>query len=165
MADIRDSCGIYGIVTRMLVTRIKSDMVAAMKAKDALRVQCLRMAMAAFTNELVAKGMKPTEVLDDAGVLAVLKRLAKQRKESAEQFEKGGRADMAANERAELVIIEGYLPPLMSREDIEKVARAKKAELGVSDATGVGKLTGAIMKELAGKADGNDVKEVVSRLF
>ncbi len=149
----------------MLVTQIKSDMVAAMKAKDALRVQCLRMAMAACTNELVAKGMKPTEVLDDASVLAVLKRLAKQRKEAAEQFEKGGRADMAANERAELTIIESYLPQMIGREEIEKVARAKKEELGVTDAAGIGKLTGAIMKELAGKADGNDVKAVVASLF
>ncbi len=149
----------------MLVAQIKSDMVAAMKAKDSLRVQCLRMAMAAFTNELVAKGMKPTEVLDDASVLAVLKRLGKQRKESAEQFEKGGRADMAANEKAELAIIESYLPLMIGREEIEKVARAKKEELGVTDVNGIGKLTGAIMKELAGKADGNDVKAVVASLF
>ncbi len=149
----------------MLVTQIKSDMVAAMKAKDSVRVQCLRMAMAAFTNELVAKGMKPTEVLDDAGVLSVLKRLAKQRKESAEQFEKGGRSDMAANERAELAIIESYLPTMLGREEIEKVARAKKEELGVTDASGIGKLTGVVMKELAGKADGNDVKAVVTSLF
>jgi uncharacterized protein len=149
----------------MLVTQIKSDMVSAMKARDSIRVQCLRMAMAAFTNELVAKGMKPTEVLDDASVLAVLKRLGKQRKEAAEQFEKGGRADMAANERAELAIIESYLPQLMSREDIEKVARAVKDKLGVTDASGAGKLTGAIMKELNGQADGADVKAVVARLF
>ncbi len=149
----------------MLVTQIKSDMVAAMKAKDSVRVQCLRMAMAAFTNELVAKGLKPTEVLDDAGVLAVLKRLAKQRKEAAEQFEKGGRADMAANERAELTIIESYLPQMIGRDEIEKVARAKKEELGVTDASGIGKLTGVVMKELAGKADGNEVKAVVANLF
>ncbi len=149
----------------MLVTQIKSDMVTAMKAKDQLRVQCLRMAMAAFTNELVAKGMKPTEVLDDTATLAVLKRLAKQRKEAAEQFEKGDRADMAANERAELAIIESYLPKMVGRDEIEKIARAKKEELGVTDAAGIGKLTGAVMKELAGSADGNDVKEVVASLF
>ncbi len=148
-----------------LITKIKSDMVTAMKAKDSLRVQCLRMAMAACTNELVARGMKPTEILDDAGVLAVLKRLAKQRKEAAEQFEKGGRADMASNEKAELAIIESYLPQMIGRDEIEKVARAKKEELGVTDVSGVGKLTGVVMKELAGKADGNDVKAVVTSLF
>ncbi len=149
----------------MLVTQIKSDMVTAMKAKDPLRVQCLRMAMAAFTNELVAKGMKPAEILDDVGALAVLKRLAKQRKEAAEQFEKGDRADMAANEREELAILESYLPQMVGRDEIEKVARAKKEALGVADASGIGKLTGAVMKELAGKADGNDVKAVVAALF
>lgn len=121
--------------------------------------------MSAFTNELVAKGMKPTEQLDDAGALTVLKRLAKQRKEAAEQFEKGGRTDMAENEKAELAIIESYLPQLMGRDEILKIARAKKEELGVTDAAGIGKLTGAIMKELAGKADGNDVKAVLTSLF
>ena len=68
----------------MLVPQIKADMIAAMKAKEELRVQTLRGCMAAFTNELVAKNMKPTDALDDAGALAVLKRLAKQRKDSIE---------------------------------------------------------------------------------
>lgn len=149
----------------MLVTQIKADMVSAMKAKDALRVQCLRMAMAAFTNELVAKGLKPTETLDDASVLQVLKRIAKQRKEAADQFTKGGRMDMASNENAELAIIESYLPQMMGREEIERVARAKKEELSITDTSGIGKLTGAVMKELAGKADGNLVKTVVTELF
>ena len=149
----------------MLTQQIKTDMITAMKAKDNLRVQTLRGAMAAFTNELVTKGMKPTEQLDDAGAIAVLKRLAKQRKDSAEQFEKGGRTDMAEKETAELKIIEAYLPQMMGRDEIEKVARAKKEELGVTDASGAGKLTGAVMKALAGQADGNDVKDVVASLF
>lgn len=150
---------------RMMVQQIKSDMVAAMKAKDNVKVQCLRMAMSAFTNELVAKGMKPTDVLEDAAALGVIKRLAKQRKEAAEQFDKGGRTDMAANERTELAILESYLPAMISREEIEKVASAMKEKLGVTDASGAGKLTGAVMKELAGKADGADVKAVVAALF
>lgn len=149
----------------MLTQQIKADMVAAMKAKDNTKVQCLRMAMSAFTNELVAKGKKPTEELDDAGAVVVLKRLAKQRKEAAEQFAKGGRPEMAEKESAELKIIESYLPKTMGRDEIEKVARAKKEGLGVTDASGAGKLTGAVMKALAGQADGNDVKEVVQGLF
>ena len=140
-------------------------MIAAMKAKDDLRVQTLRGAMAAFTNELVAKGKKPTDELDDAGAVAVLKRLAKQRKEAIDQYEKGGRPELAEKETAELKIIDAYLPQTASREDIEKVARAKKEALGVTDASGMGKLVGAVMKELAGNADGNDVKEVVANLF
>lgn len=140
-------------------------MIAAMKAKNDVRLQCLRMALAAFTNELVAKGKKPTEELSDNDAVTVLKRLAKQRKEAAEQYEKGGRAELAQKEMSELKIIEEYLPQTASREEIEKVARTKKDELGVTDASGAGKLTGAVMKEFAGRADGNDVKKVVSSLF
>lgn len=136
-----------------------------MKARDDLRVQTLRGALAAFTNELVAKGRKPTEELDDKDAVVVLKRLGKQRKEAAEQYEKGNRAELAQKENAELKILEEYLPQMVSREEIQKVAEAKKAELGVTDATGAGKLTGAVMKEFAGRADGNDVKEVVASLF
>ena len=140
-------------------------MIAAMKAKDDLRVQTLRGALAAFTNELVAKGRKPTEELDDKDVVVVLKRLAKQRKEAAEVYEKGGRAELAEKELNELKIIEEYLPQMVSREEIEKVARAKKEELGVADVSGAGKLTGAVMKEFGGTADGQVVKEVVASLL
>ncbi len=140
-------------------------MTTAMKERNDLRVQTLRGALAAFTNELVAKGKKPTEELDDKSAVTVLKRLGKQRKEAAEQYAKGGRADLAEKESKELQIIEEYLPNMASREEIEKVARAKKDELGVTDASGAGKLTGAVMREFAGRADGNDVKEVISSLF
>ena len=149
----------------MLAKKIRTDMIAAMKAKDDLRVQTLRGALAAFTNELVAKGRKPTEELDDKDVVVVLKRLAKQRKEAAEVYEKGGRAELAQKEASELKIIEEYLPQMASREDIEKVVRAKKEELGVVDVSGAGKLTGAVMKEFGGTADGQVVKEVVASLL
>src|SRR3989338_781320 len=149
----------------MLAQKIRSDMTAAMKARDDLRVQTLRGALAAFTNELVAKGKKPTEELDDTDAVVVLKRLAKQRKEAAEVYQTGGRAELSEKELNELKIIEQYLPQAASREDIEKVARAKMSELGVTDASGAGKLTGAVMNEFAGRADGNDVKEVVASLF
>ncbi len=145
----------------MLTQQIKADMTAAMKARDDLRVQTLRGALAAFTNELVAKGRKPTEELDDAGAIAVVKRLAKQRKEAAEQYEKGGRKELAEKELAELAILEHYLPQLASREDVERIARAKLAE-GITDA---GRLTGAVMKEFAGGADGAVVKEVVEAVL
>ena len=137
----------------------------AMRAKDQLRVDTLRGALAAFTNELVAKGKKPTEEISDADAMTVLKRLGKQRKEAAEVYEKGGRKELAEKELAELKIIESYLPQMASHEEIEKVARAKKTELGVADAAGAGKLTGIVMKEFAGRADGNDVKAVIQALF
>jgi uncharacterized protein len=148
----------------MLVQKIKDDMKAAMKAKNDLCVQTLRGAIAGFTNELVAKGKKPTDEIDDTLVLAVLKRLAKQRKDSAEQFEKGNRPELAQKELSELEIIESYLPQQASREEIEKVARAKKEEMNI-DAAGKGKLMGMVMKELGGNADGSLIKEVVESLF
>jgi len=149
----------------MLTATIRTDMTAAMKARDDLRVQTLRGALAAFTNELVAKGRKPTEELADNDAVVVLKRLGKQRKEAAEVYTKGGRAELAEKELNELKIIESYLPQSAGRDEIEKVARAKMAELGVTEASGAGKLMGAVMKEFAGRADGTDVKEVVQKLF
>ena len=149
----------------MLVQKIRADMIAAMKARDDLRVQTLRGALAAFTNELVAKGRKPTEELADNDAVAVLKRLGKQRKEAVELYKNGGRPELAQKEASELKIIEAYLPQSVSREEIEKVVRAKMAELGVTDASGAGKLTGAVMKEFAGRADGNEVKDIVQNLF
>ena len=149
----------------MITQQIRSEIAVAMKARDTIRLDTLSGAVAAFTNELVAKGRKPTEELNDAEAVVVLKRLAKQRKDSIEQFEKGGRDDLVAKESAELKIIESYLPQGASRTDIERVARAKKEALGVTDASGIGKLTGAVMKEFAGTADGNEVKEVVAALF
>lgn len=155
----------YCILELMVTTQIRADMIAAMKAKDDLRVQTLRGAMAAFTNELVAKGRKPTEELADNDAVVVLKRLVKQRKEAADVYQKGGRSELAEKEKKEQAILEEYLPLMAPREEIEKVARAKKEALGVADASDVGKLTGAVMKELAGRADGNAVKEVVASLF
>lgn len=148
----------------MLTSQIKADMVAAMKAREQIKVDTLRGAMTAFTNELVSKNRKPTDELTDPEAVAVLKRLAKQRKDSIEQFTKGNRPELAEKESQELAVIEAYLPQTASREEIEKVARAKKEEMGV-DAAGAGKLMGAVMKEFAGRADGNDVKEVVTSLF
>ena len=140
-------------------------MTAAMKLRDRLRVDTLRGAIAACTNELVAKGKKPTDEVTDTDVMAVLKRLAKQRKEAAEQYARGGRPELAEKETSELAIILSYLPRTAARDEIERVARAKKDELGVTDASEVGKLTGAVMKEFAGQADGSLVREVVSSLF
>ena len=137
----------------------------AMRAKNDLAVQTLRGALAAFTNELVAKGKKPTESLDDAMAIVVLKRLAKQRKDSADQFTKGGRADLAESEMAELKILEVYLPAQMSRDEILQAATAKKNELGITDMSKANQLMGMLMKNLKGKADGNVVKEVVESLL
>ncbi|MHB1086677.1 MAG: GatB/YqeY domain-containing protein [Minisyncoccota bacterium] len=149
----------------MLQLQIREDLKTAMKARDQVRVETLRGALTAFTNELVAKGKKPTEEIADDDAVTVLKRLAKQRQDSIEQFTKGGRPELAEKEATELSMLKAYLPEMATREEIEKVARAKKEELGLTDASGAGKLMGAVIKEFAGKADGADVKAVVSALF
>ncbi|MBI2046465.1 MAG: GatB/YqeY domain-containing protein [Parcubacteria group bacterium] len=149
----------------MLQTQIKEEMKQAMLAKDSAKRDTLRGLLAAFTNELVAKGKPPQEAISDADVLAVIKRQAKQRKDSIEQFRNGNREDLAKAEEIELHIIETYLPQMMSRDEIKKIAEAKKVSLGITDPSKKGILMGAIMKETQGKADGSAVKEVVDSLF
>jgi uncharacterized protein YqeY len=154
---------------------LKAEIPNAMRAKDAVRLTTLRSLVTAMTNEVVAKKRKPDEFLTDEEAAVVLKRASNQRKDSIEQFEKAGREDLANPERAELAIIETFLPQLMSREEIETFARAKLAEqaktgeAGSPGAAGLaalrGKFTGALMKELKGKADGGDVKAVVDSLL
>lgn len=148
-----------------LQTNIRGEMVAAMKAKEAERLGTLRGILAACTNELVAKGRKPQEELTDEEVLAVIKRLVKQRKDSIEQFRSGNREDLAVKEEVELKILETYLPAQMNREEIEKVARALKEKLGITDKSQTGQFMGAVMKELKGQADGAVVKEIVNGIL
>ena len=148
-----------------LQQQIKTDMVTAMKAREALKVEVLRGLMAACTNELVALKKLPTEELPDENVLNVIRREVKKRKDSIEQFTKGNRPELAQKEDAERVILEVYLPAMMSQDDIRKIAEAKKAELGLTDKKEAGKFMGLLMKDLAGKADGTDVKVVIDSLF
>jgi len=137
----------------------------AMRKREALRLEVLRGMLAAFTNELLTKRRKPQEELGDEDVLTVLKRLVKQRKDSAQQFTAGGRPELAEKEEKELLIIDKFLPKAMPREEIKVIALAKKAELGVADKSGLGKLIGAVMKECKGAADGGDVKAVVEEVL
>lgn len=149
----------------MLHDQIKTELKDAMRAKDSVKLTTLRGLLAGFTNELVAQKKKPDELVDDEMALTVIRRGVKQRKDAIEQFMKGGRPELAENEKAEGKILEAYLPQMMSRDEIKKVAEAKKMELGVTDKAKIGQLTGAIMKELKGRADGGDVKAVVDALF
>ena len=149
----------------MLHEEIKGKIKEAMMAKDAVRLEVFRGMSAAFTNDLVAKGRKPQEILSDEEALAVITRLSKQRKDSIEQYAKGGREDLVAEESAQLAVLETYLPKLMDAGEVMEIARAKQAELGITDATKKGMLMSALMKDLKGKADGTIVKEVVDSLF
>ena len=144
---------------------IKDQIKTAMLAKDTIKLEVLRGMSSAFTNELVAKGRKPQEELSDDEVIAVITRMAKQRKDSIEQFTAGGRTDLVAEEQAQLAIVETFLPTLMSREEIEAIVRAKQIELGMTDKSKMGMFVGTVMKDLKGKADGALVKQVVESLF
>lgn len=142
---------------------IKKQIVEAMRSKDALRLEVLRGLQALFSNELIAK--KSSEpFLKDEDVLAIIKRSVKQRKDSIEQFEKGGRNDLAKKEKAELAILEAFLPATMSKEEIKKVIKGRMGTSGPMDKAKIGQFIGMMMKELKGKADGADVKAVVDEL-
>jgi len=149
----------------MLQQKIRDEMKAAMIAKDQVRLDVLRGIISAFTNELVAKKRKPSEELTDEEAQTVISRIAKQRKESIDQFKKANREDLVKEEEDQFKYIEVYLPKMMERAEVEKAVRAKQKELGITDATKKGMLMSAAMKDLKGKADGALVKEIVDSLF
>ena len=133
-----------------------------MRAKDVPRRNTIRMLEAAIKN---AEIDKRGAALADADVLAILQRQVKQRRESIEQFEKGGRKDLADNERVEIDIIEQYLPTQLSRDEVEVRARAVIGQIGASGPGDRGKVMGMLMRELRGEADGSLVNAVVGELL
>ena len=145
-----------------LQEKIKAETKQAMIKKDSVRLMTLRGVSAAFTTEAIAKKV---ETLSEQEAVNIAKRLVKQRKDSIDQFTKGGRMDLVANEEAELHILEEFLPATMPREEIKKIAEAVKAKMGVVDKSKLGQFIGAVMKETKGQADGADVKAVVEALF
>ena len=136
-----------------------------MKAHEAVRLSVLRGLVANCTNELLTLKRKPTDELSDEEVLSVIRRGVKQRKDSIEQFTKGGRMDLVESEKAELSILETYLPQMMSEEEVMTVAKTKMAEMKNIDKSKIGMFMGTLMKELRGKADGDTVKKVVDKLL
>ena len=136
-----------------------------MKARDTVRLEVMRGLVTAFTNELVATGKTPQDILGDEDVIKVITRASKQRKDSIDQFTKGGRMDLVEVEKAQLAIIEEFLPKLMDQSEIEKIVKNKLSELEIKDPTKKGMFMASVMKDLKGKADGSLVKEIVDRLF
>jgi uncharacterized protein len=143
--------------------KIKAEIKPAMIAKDAVRLGTLRMIMAAFTNELVTQGHPPTDPLSDEDCMKVIKRLSKQRKDSIEQFIAGGRPELAEDEKAELAVIESFLPAAMPEAEIEAKVAAKLAA-SPFDPAKKGQFIGMMCKELGDTADGAMVKAVIDRL-
>ncbi|MEI6397034.1 MAG: GatB/YqeY domain-containing protein [Candidatus Taylorbacteria bacterium] len=153
---------------------IKDQIKDALRAKDTIRLDTLRGLNALFMNDLLmsSPGAKTQgadgEFISDDKALALIKRSAKQRKDSIDQFTKGGREDLVAKEQAELAILESFMPTLMTRDQIMLVAKVRIDSIkasGTIDPKASGKIVGMIMKELAGKADGMDVKAVVEELL
>ncbi len=145
--------------------QIKANIKESMMAKDTIRLEVMRGLSTAFTNELVATGRTPQNFLTDEQAVAVITRIAKQRKDSIDQFTKGGRLDLVEKETAELRILEVYLPKLMDKDEVEKIVSVKYKEASPVDSTKKGMFMATVMKDLRGKADGALVKEVVDSLF
>jgi uncharacterized protein YqeY len=144
----------------LLRDQVNSDIATAMKAKEAARLSALRMLKAAIMNKGIEKGHD----LDDGEVLQVVSSLVKQRRDSIEQFSKAGRNDLVDKETAEIAILETYLPPAASAEEIDAAIAAAIAETGASSQKDIGKVMKAVMPRLAGKnADGRAVNEAVRR--
>ena len=145
-----------------IVEKVERDLVAAMKAREELRLSVLRMMKSA----LKLKQVELTRPLEDSEALAILRTLLKQRHESAEQFRKGGREELAAKEEAEIKIVEEYLPAAASDEEIAAAVTAAIAETGAAGAKDLGKVMKAAMVKLAGKnVDGKRVNEKARALI
>ena len=141
-----------------LKERITSDMTAAMKSKDASRLSTLRMVKAAVQNREIEKGGE----LTDEELTKALQSLVKQRRDSVEQYEKAGRTELAEKERAEIAVIEEYLPRAASREEIERAVAEVIAETGASSMKEMGAVMKAAQGKLAGRtADGRMMSEIV----
>src|SRR3989344_6762981 len=139
-----------------LKQKISADLKGAIKSGDVLRRECLRMLDAAIKNAEIEKRKKETGLSDDE-IIEVAKRLIKQRKESSEQYEKGGRADLAEKEKKEAEILAGYMPEQLSEDKIREIVKEVISQSGASSKADTGKVMGQAMGKLKGQADGNVV--------
>lgn len=138
--------------------RLSEDLKSAMKSRDQLRMDVIRMIKAAVLN----KEVELKQDLDDAAMSRIMTTLIKQRKEAAEQFEKGNRQDLAVKERQEIVIIEGYLPTALSTDEVARIVEAVIKESGASSLKDMGQVMKAVMARLAGQSvDGKVVSDLV----
>ena len=145
-----------------LKQQIISDLTASMKAQNAPRTSTLRMVKAAVMNREIEKHGE----LDDEEMMKLLRSLVKQRRDSVEQYEKGGRQELADKEKTEIEVIEAYLPQSASREEIEAAVAAAISETGASSMKDMGRVMKVVQAALAGKnADGRTVSEIVKAKF
>jgi uncharacterized protein YqeY len=142
-----------------LKNKLQSDLNGAIKSRNTVVAETIRMVLSAITNEEVAG--KEKRELSDAEVITVLTREAKKRREAAEAFENGGRADRAAAERAEGEVIASYLPEQLSEDEIKKLIAETIAAVGAAGPADMGKVMGSLKAKVAGKADGALVSSLV----
>ena len=145
-----------------LQQRVDSDMKDAMRAKDATKLCVLRMLKSALRYAAIAKSSAEAE-LDDAEAVRVIRKQAKQRQDSIESFEKGGRAELANKEKKELEILNTYLPQGMSPNELAKIVRETIAELGVTSKAQMGAVMKALQAKAGGRADGRTLSAEVQK--
>lgn len=143
--------------------RIQADMVSAMKAKETVKLSSLRAIKAAIMLAKTAEGA--TGEIDDAGIVKIIQKLVKQRKESAQQYNDAGRPELAENELAEAAAMEVYLPKQLSESEVEDQLKAIIAEVGASKPSDMGKVMGVATKRLAGLAEGRLISTLVKKLL
>ena len=143
--------------------QIQADMVAAMKAKDSVRLAAVRAIKAAITFAKTAEGA--TGEVDDAAIVKIIQKLVKQRKESAQQYNDAGRPELAENELAEVAAMEVYLPKQLSEAEVEAKLAEIIAEVGATQPSDMGKVMGVATKRLAGLADGRVISTLVKKLL
>ena len=144
-----------------LAQKIRTDLEQSLRKKDQLRCSVLRLVLSSLHNAEIAQ----QKTLEDDGILVVIDKEAKMRRESIESFEKGNRPDLVAKEKAELAILLEYLPEQMTREQIVAAASKVISELGASGIKDKGKVMSRLIPQLRGKAQGQEVSEVVNELL
>ena len=144
-----------------LVEKIRADVEQALRNKDALRCSVLRMTLSSIHNAEIDQ----RKAIDDAGVIGVLEKEAKKRRESIEAFEKGNRQDLVDKEKAELAMLMEYLPKQISRQEIIEAAKKVIEEVGAKGPNDKGKVMSKLMPQLKGKAQGQEINNVVVELL
>ena len=146
-----------------LETKIQKDIMEAMKAKDAVRLGAVRSIKSAILLAKTSEG--GSKELEDADIIKIIQKLAKQRRESADQYVAAGRQELADNELAEEKVLAEYLPKMLSEQEVEAKLREIIAQVGASAPSDMGKVMGVATKALAGLADGKTISTIVRRLL
>ena len=144
-----------------LKQKLTGDLKQAMRDRDKVKLSVIRLVMAAIKNAEIAR----QTTLDDADILGIIAKEARQRRESVEAFRQGNRQDLVAQEEAELTLLQGYLPQQISREEIIAEARRVIEEVGAQGPGDKGKVMPKLISQLKGKADGREINAVVTELL